>query len=354
MKILLITENLGSGGAERQLTGLAVLLKQKGYQVRVLTYLEKQFYESFLEENGVDYKLQNKVFNRWTRIYYLYKELKEYKPEVVISFLSAVNISMCLARLFFKTRLIVSERSHTTNFSLRTQIQYNLYRLADFVVPNSYSEADNIVRHYPFLKSKIEVIPNFVDTDMFISSEKIKQNEIVNILCVGRITASKNILKFLEAVRIVLNKGLNFKVTWIGSHYDTYYCNKVANKISELYLQEVFILKNQTNDIVSEYQQADIFCLPSLYEGYPNVICEAMSCELPVICSDVCDNHYIIKPGVNGFLFNPYDEKEIADTIVKILSLSVEEKKIIGIRNKQHVIQQNSKYTFVEHYMKLL
>ena len=43
MKILLITENLGSGGAERQLSGLAVLMKEKGYEVKVITYLEINF-----------------------------------------------------------------------------------------------------------------------------------------------------------------------------------------------------------------------------------------------------------------------------------------------------------------------
>lgn len=49
-KILLFTENLGSGGAERQLTGLAVLLKNAGYVVKVVTYIKAQHYESFLRK----------------------------------------------------------------------------------------------------------------------------------------------------------------------------------------------------------------------------------------------------------------------------------------------------------------
>ena len=52
-RILCIIENLGSGGAERQITGLAVMLKQAGYQVEVWYYVKKEFYLSFLSENGV-------------------------------------------------------------------------------------------------------------------------------------------------------------------------------------------------------------------------------------------------------------------------------------------------------------
>ena len=99
MRILLLTENLGSGGAERQFTGLAVLLKEKGYQVRVITYIEKQFYEPYLKKNQIDYKLVRKAANKYTRVYYIWRELCEYKPDVVVSFLPSVNITMCLVRL---------------------------------------------------------------------------------------------------------------------------------------------------------------------------------------------------------------------------------------------------------------
>ena len=54
-KILLITENLGSGGAERQICGLASLLTKAGYPCRLITYVENQFYEPYLRQNGVDY-----------------------------------------------------------------------------------------------------------------------------------------------------------------------------------------------------------------------------------------------------------------------------------------------------------
>lgn len=54
MKILLFTDSLGAGGAQRQLVGLAVLLKQQGYKVKVCTYFDFDFYKQYLDENGVE------------------------------------------------------------------------------------------------------------------------------------------------------------------------------------------------------------------------------------------------------------------------------------------------------------
>ena len=51
----------------------------------------------------------------------------------------------------------------------------------------------------------------------------------------------------------------------------------------------------------------DAFCLPSFKEGYPNVIVEAMSCELPVLCSKICENPVIVEDNINGFLFDPHN-----------------------------------------------
>lgn len=55
-KILLITETLGSGGAERQICGLASMLTKAGFPCRLITYVENQFYEPYLRQNGVDYQ----------------------------------------------------------------------------------------------------------------------------------------------------------------------------------------------------------------------------------------------------------------------------------------------------------
>lgn len=76
----------------------------------------------------------------------------------------------------------------------------------------------------------------------------------------------------------------------------------------------------ECKDIATAYHKADAFCLPSYYEGTPNVVCEAMASGLPILCSDVCDNARYVENGVNGLLFNPHDIESIADSLIKFIN----------------------------------
>lgn len=352
-KILLITENLGSGGAERQLCGLAVLLQNRGFEVKVVTYLQRQFYESYLKQHKVDYEFHGELLNKYTRVFNLVRMLRNYKPDIVISYLPSINISMCLARIFYSCLLIVSERSHTITFDWKTKLRYNLYRMADWIVPNSFSEADNISEHFAFLKRKIHAIPNFVDVEYFHPNSNQPNNEVPTFLCVGRLIPSKNVLCLIDAVKLLVDKNIKLKFYWVGKQYDKKYLLEVQNKIEQYNLDNIFYLKDQTENILEEYQQADYFCLPTLYEGYPNVICEAMSCGLPIVCSNVYEISKIVIEGENGYLFNPNSVEEIKDSIIKILSLDNLSLNMMKESNRNKVIINNSKKSFVEKYISL-
>lgn len=128
------------GGAERQICGLASLLTKAGYPCRLITYVENQFYEPFLRQNGVDYQFVPELWNHNTRVIRAAKYVRHYKPDVVISFLPSVNKTMCLAKLLFKAKLVVSERNNNTCVTRADKVQFNLYRMADAIVPNSNSQ----------------------------------------------------------------------------------------------------------------------------------------------------------------------------------------------------------------------
>lgn len=86
-RILLITEGLGSGGAERQICGLAAMLTKVGYPCRLITYVENQFYEPYLRQNEVDYEFEPELWNKNTRVFRVAKYVRLHKPDVDISFL---------------------------------------------------------------------------------------------------------------------------------------------------------------------------------------------------------------------------------------------------------------------------
>ena len=354
-KILLITENLGSGGAERQICGLAVMLTKAGFTCRLITYVENQFYESYLRQNGVDYQFVPELWKKNTRVFKAARYVRQYKPDVVISFLPSVNKTMCLAKMFFRTKLVVSERNNNTCITLSDKVQFNLYRMADAVVPNSNSQGMFICNNFPFLSKKVHPIINFVDVNRFTPSETPVRNETLRIVTVARYTQQKNVLTYLKAIRMVKDMGLNVHFDWYGDKkHNADYFAEIEKEYQKLDIADFLTLHEPNQKIEEEYRKADIFCLPSLFEGYPNVVAEAMSCELPILCSNVYENPYIVEEGINGFLFDPKKPEAIADAINKMANLTHEERQEMGKRNRQLCLKRNTEEAFIKSYVELI
>lgn len=354
-RILLITESLGSGGAERQLCGLAVMLTKAGYPCRLVTYFENQFYEPYLRKNGVEYEFVPELANKVTRPFRAARYVRKYKPDVVISFLPSVNQTMCLAKLFFGAKLIVSERNNNTCITRADKIQFNLYRMADAIVPNSNSQGDFIRKNFSFLSKKVHPIINFVDVNRFAPAEVPVQNMTLRIVTVARYNEQKNVLTYLNAVAKVKELGLNIHFDWYGDKkHNASYWMEIEKLYKSLKIEDYLTLHDPNQKIEEEYHKADVFCLPSLFEGYPNVVAEAMSCGLPILCSRVFENPYIVEEGVNGFLFDPANVDEIMDTIKKMTNLSQEERSEMGLRNRALCLERNTEEAFLNSYVKLI
>lgn len=354
-RILLITENLGSGGAERQICGLASMLTKAGFPCRLITYVKNQFYEPYLRQHSVDYQFVPELWDKKTRVFKVAKYVRQYKPDVVVSFLPSVNKTMCLAKMFFSAKLVVSERNNNTCITRGDKIQFNLYRMADAVVPNSNSQGKFISNNFPFLCKKVHPVINFVDVNRFTPSETPVRNETLRIVTVARYTQQKNVLTYLKVVRLVKEMGLNVHFDWYGDKkHNADYFAKIEKEYQKLDISDYMTLHNPNQKIEEEYRKADIFCLPSLFEGYPNVLAEAMSCGLPILCSNVYENPYIVEEGVNGFLFDPKRPEAIADAINKMANLTHEERLEMGKRNRQLCLKRNTEEAFLKSYVELI
>ena len=124
--------------------------------------------------------------------------------------------------------------------------------------------------------------------------------------------------------------------------------------LKEFDLYDIIQFLPATRDIKLEYQKCDGFCLPSIYEGYPNAICEAMCCAKPILCSNVCDNPTIVKEGVNGLMFNPYDFMDMANTIIKFCNMSCVERIELGRKGREMAESTFSESVFVNNYLSLI
>ena len=354
-KILCYIDELGSGGAERQITNLAVLLKKRGYDVDVYCYHPIYFYEYTLVENQIPLiKLELKKNNFWYKIANTRRVLKAKKYDAVVAYSDGPVIIASFLKIFNpKIRLIVSERNTTQALTTKDRIKFFLYKFADFIVANSYTQTGFIKAHYRTLINKTYTITNVIDSKKFIPSECDEQNDALNIIVVARHSQQKNVPTFIEAVRIAKEMRIRFHVDWYGDNGggDKDLHEKL---VKQLHVDDLLTFWPSRPNIEIYYRKANAFCLPSLYEGFPNVVCEAMCTGLPVICSNVCDNPYLIEDGVGGFLFNPHDPNDIALKIQKLSMLSHDELIKMGQANRAKGEKLFSAETFVNKYIQLI
>lgn len=354
-KIILFTDCLGAGGAQRQLVGLAIMLKEKDYNVTVATYHNIDFYKKQLDDAGVRNLVIPNGSNKKTRIWAVRTFLKKERPDWVVAYQETPSLLACMAKVNgCKFRLIVSERNTTQTVGMNERVRFFLYRWADAIVPNSYAQENYLISHYPWMQKKLKTITNYVDLDYFSFIER-KKRKVPEIVIAATIWSSKNTLGFIEAVKKLVDRNCRFHVSWYGkSNIDMDYYNESLQKIQEYGIQDYIELKDKTKQIKNVYHNADLFCLPSFYEGTPNVICEAISTGLPVACSDVCDNYIYVKPGCNGVLFDPNNPNDMANKISQLLYISSLEFEKYQKNSRQIALGKLSKDVFVDAYVKII
>lgn len=350
-KVICLIESLGAGGAERQLTYLASQIKERGYSVEVWTYYPNDFYTPILQKSGVKWRNVSDAQLPYKRIFVLRRELKIANPDVVIAYLdTCTTVASVIKFLGGKFKLIVSERNTTQELSFRERLKFFFYRWADYIVPNSYTQTKFIKEKYPNLSHKLHTITNFVDTEKFCPPAVKETNNVTRILTVARIVPQKNVLRLLEVVKKLKDSGYRFKYDWFGAVTNEEYYQQCLALIHRYDIEDVFEFHKPTKNVVKEYQSSDIFCLPSLYEGFPNVICEAMSCGLPILCSNVCDNPMIVEDGKNGFLFDPKDLEDMEKKIEKMFLMKITEYDKFSLKSRFVCEERNSMTRFVYSY----
>ncbi len=354
-KILLLIDSLGAGGAQRQMVGLAVLLKERGYDVSVAVYHDDRFYVNTILDAGVPYVYLKRANGKKMRILAVAGYIRKLRPECVVSFLESPSIISCIAHIFNRSfRLVVSERNTTQVIGWRERVRFLLFRLADYVVSNAYVQTEFIKKNYSCLSGKALTVVNFVDAEYFRPVERSRR-VVPEIVVAASIWESKNTLGLIRAVRLMKGSGARFHISWYGKvGGETEYYRQCTELISELGVQDYISLLEKTKQIRDKYQTADYFVLPSFYEGTPNAICEAMACGLPVAGSDVCDNSRYVHPGENGVLFDPHSDESIAEAILGLLGVSEDVWREYCRNSRMLAVEEFSKERFVESYVKLI
>ena len=296
-------------------------------------------------------------------------ESKRFKRCLV---LKAVHLSAaipCLvAKALYRTPYVLSFGYRYDEFAL-IEKKWSQWIFIKLLEPLAVRSADLVLVPTEELKvyveksgaSQVEVIFNGVEVDLFKPASKgltlhTQGETLLNILFIGRLEQQKNLKVLIEAIpRIVKGPALGFQgralinLKFVGSGNLKEELAKLANKLG--------VSLEITNSISNEklpqiYNQADIFVLPSLIEGHPKALLEAMSCGLACLASNITGVNEIIVDGKNGLLVEPTVEG-ISEGLRKLINNS-ELRKRLGQAARETAVEKFDKKKLMERELKLL
>ncbi|MCG6959534.1 glycosyltransferase family 4 protein [bacterium BMS3Abin03] len=209
-------------------------------------------------------------------------------------------------------------------------LQFFSFKCADVSFLPSISDKEYVSRKYKICPNDIYVIPNYVDTALFKPENIIDKNH-KNIIYIGRLHTRKNLISLIEAC----SKLDSIRLTLIGDGPQRIELERIAH---ENQIKVTFLGVIPHNQIPYHLNISDLFILPSIFEGHPKALIEAMACGIPVIGTDVPGIREVIDHGKTGWLCNT-DPDSISEAIKAVIN-DQELKQELG-NNAREYVQEN-------------
>lgn len=313
---VLCAPSLAQGGAERVICWLADALKSRGHDVILVTASSRQkdFYSppalvrrvSLVDDMGASLGV--------SALGALYRFLRRQRPDLVVSFLPRTNVASVLMGRLAGCRVVVCERIDprseplpwTTNVARAL-----LYPLAQGIVLQAAAASGWARRRVPF--GRLGVIPNPVrplNRPPGVVSQSI-------MLGVGRLTPQKRFDRLIRTFASLASEFPELRLRIVG---DGPQRQELRARADETGFGDRIELPGAIRDIESEFVRARLFVLTSDFEGFPNVLAEAMSLGLPVVSTDCPTGpSEMIESGVNGILVRRNDEDGLIAAVRSVL-----------------------------------
>jgi glycosyltransferase involved in cell wall biosynthesis len=190
---------------------------------------------------------------------------------------------------------------------------------ADFIFCISSFARSQLMKLSPYVHwKKLVVSPLGVDPEHFSARPERPSPEILEILCIGRLTPAKGQHMLLDALERLGERGYSVRLRLVGSGPDE---ASLREHASACKFPESIVFEGAVNQdrIRTLYAAADLFCLPSFAEGVPVVLMEAMAMEIPCVTTHITGIPELIRDGVDGLLVPPGDVDALVDALARLL-----------------------------------
>lgn len=337
------------GGIQRHsLLLIEALAKTGKVDITVIhPHVGKRVFENTLSINEVaitfNHAQGNYLLNCYKFSKLVYAELVKH-PEAII-YSQGLNVwygaTKIGKRLIYNPHGLEPFQGLTVKDKLTTQpfrlVLKKIFKNAAYVVSLGGKLTDILKKEAGVPDYKIVVLPNATNIPQRV--EKKHNSNKTNFLFVGRFAHNKGIQLLLDCIKKLNSAGLQNKM-----HFNLVGKGPLYNKLTATYqLPNVSFAGFADNDKLHQmYSNNDVFVFPTLFEGMPTVVLEAMSYAMPVIVTDVGASAELVDTG-NGILIQANNKTQLIDAIKTMTAMDIASRKRLAARALEKV---NEKFTW--------
>ena len=363
MKILLVQPAVSpsKGGAQWNTARLASGLAHRGHVVRLIGEFQSvPEMRDFLDHPAISIAPIRVHSGGLLPIIKLLNETRKFKPDVIHSCLRSGDVATGLAALILKKPVIttVGEKLPTEH-DVRHGVgwkgkihKFFLRRVFSAACATSQFSKEHLTNYSGMSESKIQVVPNGVDTEIFNnhrespSDPTTDEAKKVELGVVGRIAPEKRVDLLIELVEELHRRGIDAHATVVGEGISEEFVKKQVEASTAN--NNIQFLGNQP-DMVSVYRKFDVLIHFGTVEGFGLALAEAMACGIPVVAANAGGSAEIIENTVDGFLVEPGAISDYADAVVTLAADNTVSQSI-SANAQQKISTEYSITKFVENY----
>jgi glycosyltransferase involved in cell wall biosynthesis len=346
LHVAYVIDHLISGGSQRQVVELALALREEpDVRASILVYHEADFFRDRLEDAAIpiacipkrtmlDASLPLRM-RRWIAAQHV---------DVVHAFLLGPVAWSLLAVLLTgrdgRPAFVAAERNTRIATSpVEAALQRFAYRRSDAVTVNAAEAGESIHRKLGVARERIHCIPNGIDLaawDRQAGSppELDLDPAFFHLALIGRLEPQKDHALLLRALdRIGRDRIASWRVWFIGAESGGRgFAEGIRAEVRRRGLGEVVRIVPPVREISAVMSRLDGLVLPSLWEGFPNVLLEAMASRVPAVATRVGEVPRMIADGETGFLVEPGDTEALAAALMRLHALAPAERAAMAAR----------------------
>jgi glycosyltransferase involved in cell wall biosynthesis len=337
-------------GSERNIVNLMRRVDRNQFAIRLACFKWGPLAERMADEGHEIHRVSVGKFFSWPSLKHLLamkKLVAEKKISLIVTYHESSDFFGLLLSKLCRVPVIANRRDMGFTVRWKHEIAYrSLGRYFDLNIVVCRAVQEVMERKKWFPAGKIKCIYNGVDSAFFRTAPEgnglrrglgIPDNRLV-VGVVANLRGVKGIRYFIEAASLIRRRKEDVHFIVIGEDMHEPGCTEkeLLELAGDLSVADRMSFLGARNDVPELMKIIDIGVLPSLSEGFSNVILEFMSCGKPVVAADVGGNREAVTHGETGYLVAPADEVGLSEAIIRLLERE-EERKQFGSAGRERV-----------------